>query len=162
MRRICFASALLLLLPLSLFPQSTEAFVFRKIVYSSPVEGLIHWGGKPLEGVVVTRSLRSGGFKNGEHEDKTTTDEKGRFMLPVVEERRLFRPDLLSANPTVSQLIWLIHDDHRYAFWSHSKHNFYERSETDDDLIKIHCDLSTYEQYDHGRIVRCQNNGVKP
>ena len=85
MRRFCFALAWVLLLPLSFLPQSSEAFVFRKIVYSSPVEGLIHWDGKPLEGVVVTRSLRSGGFKNGEYEDNTTTDAKGGFKLPVVD-----------------------------------------------------------------------------
>lgn len=161
MRRFCFALAWVLLLPLSFLPQSSEAFVFRKIVYSSPVEGLIHWDGKPLEGVVVTRSLRSGGFKKGEYEDNTTTDAKGGFKLPVVEERRLFRPDLLSANPNVSQLIWLVYEDQRYAFWSYSKHDFYERSEADGELIKINCDLSVYEQYDHGRIVRCQNNGVE-
>lgn len=79
----------------------------------------------------------------------------------MVEERRLFRPDLLSANPTVSQLIWLTYEGQRYAFWSYTKHNFYERSEAEGGVIKIDCDLSVYEQYDHGRIVRCKHNGVE-
>jgi len=35
--------ALVLLLPLA--PNSSEAFVFKKIVYCSPIEGFIHWKG---------------------------------------------------------------------------------------------------------------------
>ena len=100
--------ALLLLLPLS--PKSSEAFVFRKIVYSSPIEGLIHWQGKPLPNVVATRELYSGGFDGGRYTDTATTNSEGRFRFEVVLERRLFRPDLLSANPMVSQLVWLSYE----------------------------------------------------
>ena len=149
--------ALVLLLPLA--PQPTEAFVFKKIVYCSPIEGLIHWAGKPLENVVATRELYSGGFDGGKYSDTATTNAQGQFKFAVVEERRFLRPDLLSANPTISQLVWLSHEGHRYAIWSYSKHDFNERSEAKGGLIKIECDLSAYEQFDHGRIVRCQHNG---
>jgi len=132
--------------------------VFRKIVYSSPVEGLIHWDGKPLEGVVVTRSLRSGGFKNGEYEDNTTTDAKGSFKLPVVEERRLFRPDLLSANPRIDQSIHLEYEGHEYSIWSNSKRNFYGLTETDGGVIRLTCDISDFEDFSFGRVVRCPSS----
>ena len=80
-------------------------------------------------------------------------------MLGNVHERRFLRPDLLSANPNISQLVWLIHEGQRYAIWSYTKHDFGERSEAKEGVITINCDLSTYEHYDHGRIVRCQHNG---
>ena len=149
--------ALVLLLPLA--PQPTEAFVFKKIVYCSPIEGLIHWQGKPLANVVATRELYSGGFEGGKYTDTATTDSEGRFKFGVVQERRFLRPDLLSANPNISQLVWLLHEGHRYAIWSHTKYEFNERSEANGGVIRIDCDLSTYEQYDHGRIVRCKHNG---
>ena len=133
--------------------------MFRKIVYCSPIEGVIHWQGKPLENVTLTRELQSGGFKNEEYSDKAVTNELGKFTFGVVEERRFLRPDLLSANPRVSQLIWLQHEGNRYAIWSYSKQNFDLGTESDEGIIRINCDLSTYEQYSHGRIVRCQHNG---
>lgn len=157
MYRILFA--LVLLLPLT--PVSSEAFVFRKIVYCSPIEGFIHWQGKPLVNVQLTRELYSGGFEDGKNVDTTVTGPDGRFKFDVVQERRFLRPDLLSANPQISQLVWLMHEGQRYAIWSYSKHDFGGRSETTEGVIKMDCDLSTYEQYDHGRIVRCQHNGNK-
>lgn len=155
-----FRALLALLLLLSLSPKSSEAFVFRKIVYSSPIEGLIHWQGKPLANVVATRELYSGGFDGGKYTDTATTNSEGRFKFAVVQERRLFRPDLLSANPMVSQLVWLSYEKQRYAIWSFTKHEFHERSEAAGGVIKIECDLSNFEQYDHGRIVRCKHNGI--
>jgi len=149
--------ALVLLLPLA--PNSSEAFVFKKIVYCSPIEGFIHWKGRPLANMVATRELESGGFEGGKYSDTATTGSDGRFQFGVVEERRLFRPDLLSANPMISQLVWLLHDGRRYAIWSYSKHDFNERSEAKEGVIRLECDLSSYEQYDHGRIVRCKHNG---
>lgn len=104
--------ALVLLLPFA--PQTSEAFVFRKIVYCSPIEGLVHWAGKPLENVVATRELYSGGFDGGKYSDTATTNAQGQFKFAVVEERRFLRPDLLSANPTISQLVWLSHEGHRH------------------------------------------------
>lgn len=84
MYRILFA--LVLLLPLT--PVSSEAFVFRKIVYCSPIEGFIHWQGKPLANVVVTRELYSGGFEGGKYSDTSKTGSDGRFKFEVVQERR--------------------------------------------------------------------------
>lgn len=150
--------ALLLLLPLS--PKPSEAFVFKKIVYSWPIEGLIHWQAKPLVDVAATRELYSGGFEGGKHTDTATTNSEGRFKFDVVEECRFLRPDLLSANPMVSQLVWLSNEGQRYVIWSFTKHDFHERSETSGGVIKIEYDLSNYEQYDHGRIVRCKHNGI--
>ena len=86
MYRILFV--LVLLLPLT--PVSSEAFVFRKIVYCSPIEGFIHWQGKPLANVVVTRELYSGGFEGGKYSDTATTGSDGRFKFEVVQERRFF------------------------------------------------------------------------
>jgi hypothetical protein len=149
--------ALVLLLPLA--PKSSEAFVFRKIVYCSPIEGFVHWQGKPLANVVATRELESGGFEGGKYSDTATTGGDGKFKFAVVEERRLFRPDLLSANPAISQLVWLLHDGQRYAIWAYRKHDFVNKSESAEGVLKFDCDLSTYEQYDHGRIVRCKHNG---
>ena len=148
---------LLLLLPFA--PTSSEAFVFRKIVYCSPIQGEIHWQGKRIPNLVVTRELYSGGFEGGKYLDTATTNANGRFKFEAVEKRRVFRPDLLSANPNISQLLWLSHEGERYAIWTYTKNEFHHNSESKDGVIKIECDLSTYEQYDHGRIVRCKHNG---
>jgi len=150
--------ALLLLLPL--FPKSSEAFVFRKIVYSSPIEGFVHWQGKPLADVVATRELYSGGFEGGKYTDTATTDSEGRFKFEVVQERRFFRPDLLSANPVVSQTVKVSHQGVDYLIWYFRKPDFVLGSESLTGSLQLDCDLSVSEMGGASRIVRCKHNGV--
>lgn len=151
--------ALLLLLPLS--PKSSEAFVFRKIVYSSPIEGLIHWQGKPLPNVVATRELYSGGFDGGKYTDTATTNSEGRFKFEVVQERRLFRPDLLSANPHVNQILKVTFDGHDYLIWTFMKLDFQLGTESTGGWLQLECDLSQFEEGSSARLVQCKNNGVR-
>lgn len=158
MYRILFA--LVLLLPLT--PVSSEAFVFRKIVYCSPIEGSIHWQGKPLANLKVTRLLRSGGFENDEYQDEVQTDSQGRFVFETVAERRFLRPDLLSANPRVSQTLEVFYEGKPYTIWSYSRHDFNLGTESKDGVIRINCDLAKFEEFSFGRIVRCQHNGNQP
>lgn len=157
MYRILFA--LVLLLPLT--PVSSEAFVFRKIVYCSPIEGFIHWQGKPLGNVVVTRELYSGGFEGGKFSDTATTGSDGRFKFEVVQERRFLRPDLLSANPRVSQFLIAKHQGFDYLVWTFDKLDFNIGTEATGSLLKLECDLSTAEDDADLRIVHCENNGVR-
>ncbi len=156
MYRILFA--LVLLLPLT--PVSSEAFVFRKIVYCSPIEGFIHWQGKPLANVVVTRELYSGGFEGGKYSDTATTGGDGRFKFEVVQERRFLRPDLLSANPHVNQLLTVNFDGKDYLIWTLMKLDFQLGTESEGGNLRLDCDLSKFEEGVSARIVRCQNNGV--
>ncbi len=156
MYRILFA--LVLLLPLA--PQPTEAFVFRKIVYCSPIEGFIHWQGKPLANLKVTRLLRSGGFENGEYTDQVQTDSQGRFQFQTVAERRFLRPDLLSANPVVSQSLKVSYQGVDYLIWYFRKPNYELGSESRDGVLLIDCDLSISETGGESQIVRCKHNGV--
>ncbi len=151
--------ALVLLLPLA--PNSSEAFVFKKIVYCSPIEGFIHWKGKPLANVVATRELQSGGFEGGKYSDTATTGSDGRFQFGVVQERRLFRPDLLSANPNVRQLLALNYEGERYVIWGFQKQDFLLGSESTDGNLIIDCDLSRFEEDSVGRFVRCKHNGIQ-
>jgi hypothetical protein len=157
MYRILFA--LVLLLPLT--PVSSEAFVFRKIVYCSPIEGSIYWQGKPLVNVVVTRELYSGGFEGGKYSDTSTTGSDGRFKFEVVQERRFLRPDLLSANPRVSQFLIAKHQGFDYLVWTFDKLDFNFGTEATGNLLKLECDLSSAEDDADLRIVRCKNNGVR-
>ena len=157
MYRILFA--LVLLLPLT--PVPSEAFVFRKIVYCSPIEGFIHWQGKPLANVVVTRELYSGGFEGGKYSDTATTGSDGRFKFEVVQERRFLRPDLLSANPRVSQFLIAKHQGFDYLVWTFDKLDFNFGTEATGNLLKLECDLSNAEDDAELRIVRCKNNGVR-
>ena len=157
MYRILFA--LVLLLPLT--PAPSEAFVFRKIVYCSPIEGFIHWQGKPLGNVVVTRELYSGGFEGGKFSDTATTGSDGRFKFEVVQERRFLRPDLLSANPRVSQFLIAKHQGFDYLVWTFDKLDFNFGTEATGSLLKLECDLSTAEDDADLRIVHCENNGVR-
>ena len=150
--------ALLLLLPLS--PKSSEAFVFRKIVYSSPIEGLIHWQGKPLPNVVATRELYSAGFDGGKYTDTATTNSEGRFKFEVVQERRLFRPDLLSSNPVVSQAVKVSYQGTDYLIWYFRKPNYELGSESLNGFLKLDCDLSISEEGGESQIVRCKHNGA--
>ena len=151
--------ALLLLLPLS--PKSSEAFVFRKIVYSSPIDGLIHWQGKPLPNVVATRELYSAGFDGGKYTDTATTNSEGRFKFEVVQERRLFRPDLLSANPHVNQILKVTFDGRDYLIWTFMKQDFQLGTESTDGRLHLECDLSQFEEGASARLVQCKNNGVR-
>jgi len=139
--------ALVLLLPLA--PNSSEAFVFKKIVYCSP-----------LANVVATRELESGGFEGGKYSDTATTGSDGRFKFGVVEERRLFRPDLLSANPHVNQLLTVHFDGQKYLIWTFMKHDFQLGTEAVNGNLRLDCDLSKFEEGASARIVQCQSNGV--
>lgn len=151
--------ALVLLLPLA--PQPTEAFVFRKIVYCSPIEGLIHWQGKPLANVVATRELYSGGFEGGKYTDTATTDSEGRFKFEVVQERRFLRPDLLSANPRISQFVIVRYNDFDYLIWTFDKLDFNIGTESTGGVLTLDCDLSSANEESDLRIVRCENNGIR-
>lgn len=82
-------------------------------------------------------------------------------MLPVVEERRLFRPDLLSANPNVRQLLAVQYEGVRYVIWGFQKQGFDLGSESREGYLKINCDLARFEEDSIGRFVRCQHNGVQ-
>lgn len=135
--------------------------MFRKIVYSSPIEGLIHWQGKPLPNVVATRELYSGGFDGGKYTDTATTNSEGRFKFAVVQERRLFRPDLLSANPRVSQFVIVTHKGSDYLVWTYDKLDFNLGTEAAGGVLTLECDLSIAEGGADLRIVRCKNNGVR-
>lgn len=157
MCRILFV--LVLLLPLT--PVPSEAFVFRKIVYCSPIEGFIHLHGKPLANVVVTRELHSGGFAGGKYSDTASTGIDGRFKFDVVQERRFLRPDLLSANPNVRQLLALSYEGRRYVIWGYQKQDFLLGSESTDGVLRINCDLSLFEEDSVGRFVRCAHNGIQ-
>ena len=150
--------ALVLLLPLA--PEPTEAFVFKKIVYCSPIEGLIHWQGKPLANVVATRELYSGGFDDGRYTDTATTDSEGRFRFEVVQERRFLRPDLLSANPVVSQSLKVNFQEVDYLIWYFRKPNYELGSESRNGVLRLDCDLSISEAGGESQIVRCEHNGV--
>ena len=151
--------ALVLLLPLA--PQPTEAFVFKKIVYCSPIEGLIHWQGKPLANVVATRELYSGGFEDGKYTDTATTDSEGRFKFEVVQERRFLRPDLLSANPRISQFVIVRYNDFDYLIWTFDKLDFNIGTESIGGVLTLDCDLSSANEESDLRIVRCENNGIR-
>jgi len=153
-----FFFALVLLLPLT--PVSSEAFVFRKIVYCSPMEGFIHWQGKPLANVVVTRELYSGGFEGGKYSDTASTGIDGRFKFDVVQERRFLRPDLLSANPVVSQSLKVSYQGINYLIWYFRKPNYELGSESLNGFLKLDCDLSISEEGGESQIVRCKHNGA--
>lgn len=135
--------------------------MFRKIVYCSPIVGEIHWAGKPLSGLKVTRYLRSGGFDNGVNQDHAHTDVHGKFRFETLAERRLFRPDLLSANPHVSQLVYVTHEGIDYTIWGYQKQDFDLGTESQNGELKITCDLSAFQEDSVGRFVRCKHNGVQ-
>ena len=111
--------------------------------------------------IKVTRLLQSGGFENGENQDHVQTDAEGRFNFDVVQERRFLRPDLLSANSSVLQMMWLIYEGIEYTFWSFDKLDFDLGTEAIGGVIRIECDLSKFETNSSGRIVRCKHNGVR-
>lgn len=136
--------------------------MFRKIVYCSPVEGVIHWAGKPVVNAKVERTLKSGGFEKGEYKDYAQIDETGNFRMETVAERRFLRPDLLSSNPRVDQSIKIYFENHAYTIWAYSKSDFGMGTESKEGVVRIKCDLSKFEEYSFGRIVRCQHNGNHP
>lgn len=148
---------------LLLLANQAEAFMFSKNVYCSPVQGIIQLHGKPLSGLLVTRTLISGGFKGRRHTDTTTTDANGKFELPEVSNRTFLRPDLLSPNPRVSQTISIDYQGRKFLFWAHQKQDFTTGSEVADGKadIEISCDLANIEETGGTPIVRCTSNERK-
>lgn len=98
--------------------------MFKKIVYCSPIQGQLLLNGKPLAGIQVTRTLYSGGFAGDKNIDYATSDAQGRYQFPEVSERRLFRPDLLSANPHIGIGLELAYRGTLYNIWTHMKKDF--------------------------------------
>lgn len=135
--------------------------MFKKIVYCSPIEGQIYWQGKPLAGLKVTRLLRSGGFENDEYQDHVQTDAQGQFQFETVAERRFLRPDLLSANPVVSQTIKVSYEGGDYLIWYFRKPDFDAGTESVNGSLQLDCDLSVSEMGGDSQIVRCKHNGVQ-
>ncbi len=93
--------------------------------------------------------------------DHVQTDSQGRFQFQTVAERRFLRPDLLSANPHISQVLEVYFDGQPHTFWAFQKQNFDLGTEAKGGILKIECDLSKFEQNSYGRIVRCEHNGVQ-
>lgn len=60
-------------------PKTSEAFMSKKIVYCSPIQGQLLLNGKPLAGIQVTRTLYSGGFSGNQNIDYATSDAQGRY-----------------------------------------------------------------------------------
>lgn len=148
---------------LLLLANQAEAFMFSKNVYCSPVQGVIQLHGKPLSGLLVTRTLISGGFKGRRHTDTTTTDANGKFELPEVSNRTFLRPDLLSPYPRVDQEFLLTYEGKNYGIWEFTKENFELGGEVNglDKVIHLICDLKNTESAGEARIVRCTTNERK-
>jgi len=113
-----------------------------------------------LVDVVATRELYSGGFEGGQYTDTVTTDSEGRFRFEFVQERRLFRPDLLSGNPHVNQILKVTFDGYEYLIWTFMKQDFQLGTESTSGRLQLECDLSQFEEGSTARLVQCKNNGV--
>jgi len=118
----------------------------QDIVISSPFEGRILFGGKPLAGARIERTVK---WKDETGmTDATTTDENGRFALPLVTESAKL-PKLTQF--VAHQEISVIHNDTKYTIWVMGKlgkelyselggkpENF--RCELTDDLMRVETD----------------------
>lgn len=134
--------------------------MFKKIVYCSPIQGQLLLNGKPLAGVQVTRTLYSGGFAGNQNIDYATSDAQGRYQFPELSERRLFRPDLLSANPSVGLHLELKHQGALYNIWSNAKQNFQIGGETGRPVIEIESDISKFEDLGSVRSIDSKVRGI--
>ncbi|HEY1059949.1 MAG TPA: DUF6795 domain-containing protein [Limnobacter sp.] len=135
--------------------------MFKKYVYCSPMVGEVHWAGKPLPGLIIKRTLKSGGFKGGRYDDETVTDSSGHFELPVVENRRFVTPDFFSANPQVSQSVKTSLDGVDYYLWSWSINQFELGAEGFGKRMFFDCDLSIHELIGGTPLVKCTVSGRK-
>lgn len=119
--------------------------MFKKIVYCSPIQWQLLLDGKPLSGIQVTRTLYSGGFSGNKNIDQATSDAQGRYQFPEVSERRLFRPDLLSSNPTVSIHFQANHKNTTYGLWFGYNPTYSLGAETNYPEIEIESELTDSE-----------------
>lgn len=121
--------------------------LFKTNYFCSPVQGQILYEGEPLSGIKVVRTLKADGLEGGEYQDSAVTNEQGFFEFPEVSNKTfLVRPQILSANPGVSQNIAATYLDERYVLWTKRRQSFEPGVETSIGRIQMVCELTNSDK----------------
>lgn len=121
----------------SMFTQAEK----KKYVISSPLEGVLMNGDQPLSNATITRRLRWNGNEEGLVQN-FTTDEQGRFSLPVHEEELI----LGMFNQFVAKTDMSVEiDGVNYDIWYSTKFEPEVFAETGSQAQELVCDIAAVE-----------------
>lgn len=114
----------------------------EKFVIFSPMQGVLLKGGKPMANTKIIRRLRWNGNDEDGLVDEFTTDEAGRFSLPVHEEAL----SLGMLNQFVGKADLEIETaDGQDYLWTSSKFSPEIFSETKGEMQELVCDIDAEE-----------------
>lgn len=113
----------------------------RNFFLFSEVQGVVLDKGKPVQDAEVER-IYNWGWKDVTKQEKTTTDQEGRFHFnPVVEST--FFGSILPHEPVITQKILIRYQGIDYKAWMFTKHNYEENGELNGRPIHLICNLDS-------------------
>jgi len=133
----------------------------EEVVFSSPMEGKITFGNKPVSGAKIERLIKWKD-KTGKT-DTTTTDENGNFSLPVIKN--------IVKLPKISQFvvteeIYVIYNNKKHLIWSLSKMSKKIYDELGGKPKNLRCELTDEDEsfmFDNAMLVTiCKWESIEP
>lgn len=115
--------------------------VGTKLVLFSEVKGIVVNQGKPLARTEVVRTFHWM-WNNKEYQDRTKTDELGKFTLPKFSLYSI-AANVFPHEPVIHQNITIKVNAKDYKAWVASKRNYDDNGELDGQPINIICDIAT-------------------
>jgi hypothetical protein len=138
----------------SSFGVGMSIFDAGKVCTSSKMTGVILKDGKPVKGATITRMVDY----QEKREDKTITDDTGRFELPMISELRIV--NFLPQEFVVGQLIHVEYQGEKYKIWEGVKRSKEINSEAQGKNLDVVCELDSEQEsinFDgHFFISRCK------
>jgi len=120
-----------------------------KMVIFSAVQGKVLLNGSAVKGAEVVRRYRWT-WKREDGEDRTFTDEGGKFSMPPIERSSLLG-SLLPHEPVIEQTITIRHLGRDYDAWMLDKRDYDLNSELQGKAIVMTCHLEA-EPARHGKV----------
>jgi hypothetical protein len=133
----------------------------EEVVFSSPMEGNITFGNKPVSGAIIERLIKWKD-KTGEI-DATTTDENGNFHLPIIKDT-VKLPKI--SQFVVTEEIFVIYNNKKHLIWSLSKMTKKIYGELGGKPKNLRCELTDEDEpfrFDNAMLVSiCKWDSIEP
>jgi hypothetical protein len=120
-----------------------------KMVIFSAVQGKVLLNGNAVKGAEIVRRYKWT-WKREEAEDRTLTDEAGKFSMPSIERSSLLG-SLLPHEPVIEQTITIRHQGRDYNAWMLDKRDYDLNGELQGKPIVMTCHLEA-EPARHGKV----------
>jgi hypothetical protein len=140
MNTMLLKTGLFFLLFISVINEATAMSIFGKNVMFSEVSGTVTLNNVPVKHAEIERYYRWS-WDDKKETDKTVTDEKGLFKLPL-REKSGGVSSIIPHEPVVFQQITIKYNGNEYIAWQHTKHNYDKNGELKGKSLVLVCELS--------------------